>query len=204
MPRVTFRSTTPSRGSINTNGDVRLILSMEKSIGKGVPTQRRNRVWTLWNWIIRRKPLQQQERPSTPDTGDLVIKYPVEGTYLPHLRFMKRDIAWNKRKHTDIVEYMDSQRLRTVKIKGIPVQSVLTLSDGYKVTTTNPEDAELLGKIIGCGVVQGSALERIPLIMPKDSWVNFFEYKIAILPSKRSRFQPEQLDEDLGEHSRTY
>lgn len=187
MPRVTFRSTTPSRGSINTNGDVRLILSMEKSIGKGVPTQRRNRVWTLWNWIIRRKPLQQQERPSTPDTGDLVIKYPVEGTYLPHLRFMKRNIPWNKRKHTDLVEYMDSQRLRTVKIKGIPVQSVLTLSDGCKVTTTNPKDAELLKKIIGCGVVQGSALERIPLIMPKDSWVNFCEYKIAKKPGAHSR-----------------
>ncbi|EGO55863.1 hypothetical protein NEUTE1DRAFT_124192 [Neurospora tetrasperma FGSC 2508] len=178
----------------NSNGTVRLIFSMDKpkppastyTNQDSRSTKRTTRLWTIWNRILGWEPPQQQDRPSTPDTGDLVIQYPARGTRRIHMRYMVRQMVEQIMSgqtgtidEVRLVEHMDSEQHHAVKLKGLPIRSVHTLGDGFQVTATKPEDAEMLRNIIGCGVVLDCVLECVPPVMPKEanpvlSWTRSF------------------------------
>ncbi|KAK3486790.1 uncharacterized protein B0T23DRAFT_388439 [Neurospora hispaniola] len=166
----------------NSVGTVRLVFSMEKPEqpagtypNQNMTTKRTKRLWTMWNRVLGRKPPKQQDRPSTPDTGILVIRYPIQGTRRIHMRYMEGQIEVmsgqsDKLKKVYIAEHRDSKRDQiAVKLNGVPIRSVHNLVDGFRVTTTKPEDAETLRKFIGCGVVLDCVLECIPPVMPKEA-----------------------------------
>ncbi|KAL0468106.1 hypothetical protein QR685DRAFT_532408 [Neurospora intermedia] len=164
----------------NPNGTVRLIFSMDKSKPPASTWTNQNwrsmkrtkRLWTIWNRILGRKRPQRQDRPSTPDTGDLVIQYPARGTRRIHMRYMEGHILSrrsDKLEEVKIVEHIDSKQHHAVKLKGLPIRSVHKLMDGFQVTTTKPEDAKTLRQIIGCGIVLDCVLECIPPVMPEEA-----------------------------------
>ncbi|EAA30343.1 hypothetical protein GE21DRAFT_10608 [Neurospora crassa] len=181
------------------DGTIRLIFSMDKpkppastyTNQTSRSTTRTRRLWTIWNRILGRKPPQRQDRPSTPDTGDLVIRYPIQGTRRIHMGYMQGQIIFGKSdklREVNIVEHMDSEQHHAVKLKGLPIRSVRTLVDGFQVIATKPEDAEMLRNIIGCGIVLDCVLECVPPVMPKEE---------SPALSENSRFIP-NIEQSLG------
>ncbi|KAK3490041.1 hypothetical protein B0T13DRAFT_479899 [Neurospora crassa] len=172
----------PGRQSIGTiyNGTLRLMLSIEKpdqpasrySDQNSRSTRRANRMWIIWNRVLGRKPPQRQDQPSTPDTGDRIVRYPVRGTRRIHLEWMerrKRRGLSDKLAEVTFVEYIDSEKHHVVKLKGLPIRSVHNCVEGFLVTTTKPEDAETLRKVLGFGDVLDCVLQWTSPVMPEEN-----------------------------------
>lgn len=172
---------------IDNETKVQLIFSMEKSARapsthSSEKSKRTTIVQTFWNWVFESEPRQPDMQPSTPDTGDLVISYPIPGTRRMHLSHLKESVRQNKTKPIDLVEFINSEQHHAVKLKGIPIQSVDKVSDtpGFRVTATTPEDADRLRSVTGCveSRAMGCVWEvTLPVYIKTWPWVHWSGYR---------------------------